>query len=111
MSYTAVAFSSSGRGRQYTIRSDLSWPDIFTPLRESFFKADLLGVFNLIMGVTCCCYGLYVILFVNIVKAGVLRGFFVLIEMKFRYSRMIFRSYAQTKSFSGKVLAIVLSNQ
>ena len=72
---------------------------------------DLLGIFNLIMGVTCCCHGLYVILFVNIVKAGVLRDFFVLIEMKFRYARMIFRSYEQTKSFSGKVLAIVLSNQ
>ena len=38
-------------------------------------------------------------------------GFLVLIEMEFRYERMIFRSYAQTKNFSGKVLAMVLSNQ
>ena len=38
-------------------------------------------------------------------------GFHVLIEMKFRYRRMIFRFYAQTKSFSGKVLAMVFSNQ
>ena len=35
----------------------------------------------------------------------------MLIEMEFLYTRMIFRSYAQTKSFSGKVLAMVLSNQ
>ena len=51
----------------------------YTPFRESFresfFKSGLLGIFDLIMGVTCCCPGLYVILFVNIVKAGVLRGF------------------------------------
>ena len=43
-----------------------------TPFRETFFKTGLLGVFNLIVGVTCCCHGLYVILFVNVVKAGVL---------------------------------------
>ena len=50
----------------------------YTPFRESFcesfFKAGLLGVFDLIVDVTCCCPGLYVILFVNIIKAGVLRG-------------------------------------
>ena len=38
-------------------------------------------------------------------------GFLVLIEMEFQYERMIFRSYAQIKSISGKVLAMVLSNQ
>ena len=38
-------------------------------------------------------------------------AFLVLIEMKFRCARMIFRSYAQIKSISGKVLAMVLSNQ
>ena len=50
----------------------------YTPLREAFLKSflvrDFLGIFNLIVGVTCCCHGLYVILFVNVVKAGVLRG-------------------------------------
>ena len=35
-------------------------------------------------------------------------GFLVLIEMKFRYARMIFRSYAPTKSFSGKGKVSVL---
>ena len=35
-------------------------------------------------------------------------GFLVLIEMKFRYERMIFRFYAQTKSFSCKGKVSVL---
>ena len=35
-------------------------------------------------------------------------GFLMLIEMEFLYTRMIFRSYAQTKSFSGKGKVSVL---
>ena len=38
-------------------------------------------------------------------------GFHVLIEMKFRYERMIFRSYAQTKNFSGKVQWFYRTNE
>ncbi len=38
-------------------------------------------------------------------------GFLVLIEMEFRYERMIFSSYAQTKNFSGKVQWFYRTNE
>ena len=89
LAYSEALFDLSNllHGQSGRLRHDLTWrPQLkqvnryfhitfLAPFRESFFKAGLLCVFNLIVGVTCCCHGLYVILFVNIVKAGVLRGF------------------------------------